>query len=245
MTKKFVLVTGSSGGLGSAIAVELAKNGWNIALHYNRSSDGAERTAKECMAAGADVRTYQADLSKSSGLDSISDSIREDGLELGGIVNNSGTGRPGSALDIADGAWDEVQSVNIRAPVLLTRRLVPLIRGEGAVVNISSAAGIRAGLSAIAYEAGKAALIHATRSMAVSFAPRIRVNSVAPGYVRTNINSKKLDDPRILEVILKRTPAGRLGLPEDVAKAVRFLMSDDASFITGETLVVDGGITLA
>ncbi|MBX8632615.1 MAG: SDR family oxidoreductase [Thermoplasmata archaeon] len=242
--KRFVLVTGSSGGLGSAIAIELAKNGWNVALHYNRGREGAERTAGDCGAVGAEARTYQADLSTSSGLDTILERIREEGLELGGIVNNSGTGGPGSALDITDETWDKVQNVNIRAPVLLTKRLVPLIRGEGAVVNISSAAGINASLSVIAYEASKAALIHATRSMAVSFAPRIRVNSVAPGYVRTNINRKKLDDPRILEVILKKTPAGRLGLPEDVAKAVRFLMSEDASFITGETLVVDGGITL-
>ncbi|MBX8644439.1 MAG: SDR family oxidoreductase [Thermoplasmata archaeon] len=242
--KRFVLVTGSSGGLGSAIAIELAKNGWNVALHYNRGREGAERTAGDCGAVGAEARTYQADLSTSSGLDTILERIREEGLELGGIVNNSGTGGPGSALDITDETWDKVQNVNIRAPVLLTKRLVPLIRGEGAVVNISSAAGINASLSVIAYEASKAALIHVTRSMAVSFAPRIRVNSVAPGFVRTAISSRMLDDPRRLDAILKRTPAGRLGRPEDVAKAVRFLMSEDASFITGETLVVDGGITL-
>jgi 3-oxoacyl-[acyl-carrier protein] reductase len=242
--KKFALVTGSSGGLGGAIAIELARHEWDVILHYNRTRETLEKTEHDCKEAGAEVSILQADLSMSTGLDSIFDNIREGGLELGGIVNNSGTGRPGSALDITDETWDDVQNINLRAPVLLTKRLVPLIKGKGSVVNISSAAGVRAGLSAIAYEATKAALIHATRSMAVTFAPNIRVNSVAPGYVKTNINRKRLDDPRTLEAILRRTPVGRLGQPEDIAKAVRFLMSDDASFITGETLVVDGGITL-
>jgi len=244
MKKGFALVTGSSKGLGKAIALELSRDGWDLILHYNSGKEAVMDVEKLCKDQGSETRTLQCDLSSVSEIDSLCSQIRNMGIGLRGIVNNAGISLPGNISTITPEAWDRVLDLNIRAPVLIVNRLAGTMEKPGSVVNISSAAAIKAGLSAIAYEASKAALVHATRSMAVTLAPGIRVNSVAPGFVKTDINRKRWEDRSFYESISKATLLGRWGNPEDVAKAVRFLMSEDASYITGETLVVDGGITL-
>ena len=244
MKKGFALVTGSSKGLGKAIALELSRDGWDLILHYNSGKEAVMEVEKLCGDQGSETRVLQGNLSSLSGIDSVCSEIKNMGTGLRGIVNNAGISLPGNISTITPEAWDSVLDVNIRAPVFIVNRLAGTMEKPGSVVNISSAAAIKAGLSAIAYEASKAALVHATRSMAVTLAPGIRVNAVAPGFVKTDINRKRWEDSSFYESISKATLLGRWGNPEDVAKAVRFLMSEDASYITGETLVVDGGITL-
>ncbi|WP_393971281.1 SDR family NAD(P)-dependent oxidoreductase [Oxyplasma meridianum] len=244
MKKGFALVTGSSKGLGKAIAIELSRDGWDLILHYNSGKEAVTEVDKLCRDQGSETMVIQGDLSSIGGIDSTCTDIRNMGIRLKGIVNNAGISLPGNISTITQEAWERVLDVNLRAPVFIVNRLSGVIEKPGSVVNISSAAAIKAGLSAIAYEASKAALVHATRSMAVTLAPGIRVNSVAPGFVKTDINRKRWEDRSFYESISKATLLGRWGNPEDVAKAVRFLMSEDASYITGETLVVDGGITL-
>ncbi len=245
MEEKYVLVTGAAGGLGSAISNELAKKGMNLLLHYNRSAEGVRALEKELLKSGVKTELVSADLSKLEGPGMLSEEIINRGFHLSGLVNNAGIGRPGNAATVTDEDWDAVSNVNLRAPILLVKKLLPVMARPSSVVNIASAAGIRVGVSSISYEVAKAGLIHATRSMAIALAPDIRVNAVAPGYVRTNINNQRLSDERVLNGILSRTPMKRLGKPEEIAKLVSFLLSDESSFMTGETVVIDGGITLA
>ena len=244
MKKGFALVTGSSKGLGKAIAIELSRDSWDLILHYNSGKEAVREVEKLCISQGSETKTIQGDLSSISGIDSVCTGIKDTVTGIRGIVNNAGISLPGNISTITPEAWDMVLDMNIRAPVFIVNRLAAQMEKPASVVNISSAAAIKAGLSAIAYEASKAALVHATRSMAVTLAPGIRVNSVAPGFVKTDINRKRWEDPSFHESISRSTLLGRWGNPEDVARAVRFLMSEDASYITGETLVVDGGITL-
>ena len=245
MTENYVLVTGAAGGLGSAISRELASRGIGLILHYNSRSAEASDLKKEVEKMGVNAETVSADLSNLEGLEKLHSKISDMGVSLSGIVNNAGTSRPGNASNIKEDDWDFVQNVNVKGPVMLVSKLNHLFAKPASVVNIASAAGIRAGLSSIAYEASKASLIHATRSMALSLAPDVRVNAVAPGFVVTNINRARLSDEKIKQEIIRRTPLKRLGKPEDIGKLVGFLMSEDSGFITGETIVIDGGITLA
>ncbi|MCL5788802.1 MAG: SDR family oxidoreductase [Candidatus Marsarchaeota archaeon] len=244
MNANFTLVTGASGGFGSAISAELAKRGWNIILHYNKSASEAKTLGEAIRSLGVEAELVSADLSTREGPDKLSDEVRSMGVRLSGVVNNAGIGRPGNASNIRDEDWDAVLNVNLRSPVLLVRKLLPVMAKPSSVVNVASVSGIRASLTRIAYEASKAGLIHATRSMAVALAPDVRVNAIAPGWVKTNINSERLSDQNVVNGIIERTPLKRLGRPEEIAKLTAFLLSDDSSFITGETVVIDGGVSL-
>jgi len=244
MKRGFALVTGSSKGLGKAIAIELSKDGWNLILHYNSGKDAVKEVITACESHGSQTRTVRSDLSSLKGIDGLCEEIKGMGVSLSGIVNNAGISLPGNIKTITPESWDRVQDLNVRAPVFIVNRLAGTMETPGSVVNVSSAAAIKAGLSFIAYEASKASLVHVTRSMAVTLAPGIRINSVAPGFVKTDINKSRWEDVSFYEKVSGMTLLGRWGNPEDVAKTVRFLMSEDASYITGQTLVVDGGITL-
>ncbi|MGP6239697.1 SDR family NAD(P)-dependent oxidoreductase [Cuniculiplasma sp. SKW4] len=245
MDKNYVLVTGSTGGLGSAISFELARKGFNLLLHYNNNSRDAKSLEQQLIKSGIGIELVSADLSRLDGPGILSEEIINKGIRLSGIVNNAGIGRPGNDATVEDDDWDAVCNVNLRAPVLLLKKLLKVMDRPSSVVNIASAAGLRVGATSISYEASKAGLIHATRSMALTLAPDIRVNAVAPGFVKTNMTSKNLSNEKVLNGILARTPMKRIGTPEDIAKLVGFLISDDSSFITGETVVIDGGITLS
>ena len=243
MKKEFAIVTGSSGGLGQEIANELSNDGWKIVLHYNKNSESASNIKKKLRDAGTEVVKIQADLSNESGIKMLFNTIHSNGIIANGLVNNSGIAKHVPFKKLEENIWSEVEKINLMAPVLLTSYFSRNTQ-EGNVVNISSAAGIRSGFSSVSYESSKAALIHATRSMAISLAPRIRVNAVAPGFVKTDLNRHRLEDEKTLNMILSRTPLQRLGTAAEVSRTVKFLMSDDSSFITGETIVVDGGISL-
>jgi 3-oxoacyl-[acyl-carrier protein] reductase len=228
------LVTGGSRGIGRAIAAELARAGAEVVVGYR---SGAEEAAAVATEIGG--RAVQADVS------SPDDAARllEEAGELDILVNNAGVTRDGLLARMGDEDWREVIETNLSS-VFYTCRAVtrPMMkRRSGAIVNISSVVGVHGNLGQTNYGAAKAGIIGFTKSLARELGSRgVRANVVAPGYVKTRLTDVIPED--LQGVMLANTPLGRLGDPEDVAGAVRFLCSDEASFITGEVLLVDGGL---
>jgi 3-oxoacyl-[acyl-carrier protein] reductase len=228
------LVTGGSRGIGRAIAAELARAGAEVVVGYR---SGAEEAAE--VAAEIGGRAVQADVA------SAEDASRlvEEAGELDILVNNAGVTRDGLLARMGDEDWHEVIETNLSS-VFYTCRAVsrPMMkRRSGAIVNLSSVVGVHGNLGQTNYGAAKAGIIGFTKSLARELGSRgVRANVVAPGYVKTRLTDAIPDE--LKSVMLANTPLGRLGDPEDVAGAVRFLCSDEASFITGEVLLIDGGL---
>jgi 3-oxoacyl-[acyl-carrier protein] reductase len=228
------LVTGASKGIGKAIATELAEAGAAVVIGYRSGKDDAEALAGELGG-----RAIQADVSSA---DEAKRLVEEAG-DLDILVNNAGLTRDGLLARMSDEDWQTVIDTNL-ASVFYTCRAVtrPMMKKRrGSIVNISSIVGVHGNWGQTNYAASKAGIIGFTKSLARELGSRnIRANVVAPGYVKTQLTDVLPDDAT--RAMLENTPLGRLGDPEDVARAVRFLCSDAASFITGEVLLVDGGL---
>jgi 3-oxoacyl-[acyl-carrier protein] reductase len=228
------LVTGASRGIGRAIAQELARAGASVVVGYRTGKDEAEELASEI-----DGRAVQADVS------SANDAKRlvEEAGDVDVLVNNAGLTRDGLLARMSDDDWRTVLDTNLSS-VFYTCRAVtrPMMKKRaGAIVNVSSIVGVHGNWGQTNYAASKAGIIGFTKSLARELGSRnVRANVVAPGYVKTQLTDVLPEDAT--KAMLDNTPLGRLGDPEDVAGAVRFLCSDDASFITGEVLLVDGGL---
>ena len=231
---KTALVTGGSRGIGAAIARELAAAGASVVIGYRSGVDEARALAGQLGA-----RAVQADVSSA---DDAARLVREAG-EVDVLVNNAGLTRDGLLARMSDDDWREVIDTNLSS-VFYTCRAVtrPMMkRRAGAIVNVSSIVGLHGNLGQTNYAASKAGLIGFTKSLARELGSRgVRANVVAPGYVHSRLTEVIPDDLKAL--MLQNTPLGRFGDPLDVARAVRFLCSDEASFITGEVLLVDGGL---
>ena len=231
---KTALVTGASKGIGKAIATELAAAGATVVVGYRSGKDEAEALAVELGG-----RAIQADVSSA---DDAKRLIEEAG-DLDILVNNAGLTRDGLLARMSDDDWQTVIDTNL-ASVFYTCRAVtrPMMKKRaGAIVNISSIVGVHGNWGQTNYAASKAGIIGFTKSLARELGSRnIRANVVAPGYVKTQLTDVLPEEAT--GAMLENTPLGRLGDPEDVAGAVRFLSSDAASFITGEVLLVDGGL---
>jgi 3-oxoacyl-[acyl-carrier protein] reductase len=231
---KTALVTGGSRGIGRAIAVELARAGAAVVVGYNSGQDEAEATAAEIGG-----RALQADVSEP---DQAKRLVEEAG-DLDVLVNNAGLTRDGLIARMSDEDWRAVLDTNLGGVFHTCRAAARgmMRRRSGSIVNISSVVGVHGNPGQTNYSASKAGIIGFTKSLARELGTRgVRANVVAPGYVRSRLTDAISDEMR--ELMLTNTPLGRLGDPEDVAGAVRFLSSDDASFITGEVLLVDGGL---
>jgi 3-oxoacyl-[acyl-carrier protein] reductase len=228
------LVTGGSRGIGRAIAVELGKAGATVVVGYNSGSDEAEAVAGEIGG-----RAVQADVSTAEGAQRL---VEEAG-DVDILVNNAGVTRDTLLARMSDDDWRAVIETNLSA-VFYTCRAVarPMMkRRGGSIVNVSSIVGLRGNMGQVNYGASKAGIIGFTKSLARELGSRnVRANVVAPGYIHSRLTDVLPEEARA--VMLTNTPLGKLGDPEDVAGAVRFLCSDEASFITGEVLVVDGGL---
>ncbi|MGZ8715635.1 MAG: 3-oxoacyl-[acyl-carrier-protein] reductase [Gaiellaceae bacterium] len=231
---KTALVTGASRGIGRAIATELAAGGAAVVVGYRSGKDEAEALAAELGG-----RAVQADVS------SAEDARRlvEEAGDLDILVNNAGLTRDGLLARMSDDDWRTVIETNLSS-VFYTCRAVcrPMMKKRaGAIVNVSSIVGVHGNWGQTNYAASKAGIIGFTKSLAKELGSRnVRANVVAPGYVKTRLTGVLPEDATA--AMLANTPLGRLGEPEDVAGAVRFLCSDAASFITGEVLLVDGGL---
>jgi 3-oxoacyl-[acyl-carrier protein] reductase len=235
---KVAVVTGGSRGIGAAISRELARAGARVAVNYRSGKEGADAVAAEID--GVAVQADVADPGEAMGL---VERVESDLGDLDILVNNAGTTRDTLIARMSDDDWETVVETNLRGAFntcrAVSRRM--LRRRAGAIVNLSSVVGLRGNVGQANYVASKAGIIGLTKALARELGARgVRVNAVAPGYISTALTEVLSEEIRA--AILGNTPLGRLGDPEDVAASVRFLCSDAAAFITGEVLLVDGGL---
>jgi 3-oxoacyl-[acyl-carrier protein] reductase len=233
------LVTGASKGIGAAIAKALAADGWLVAVNYRSDEEGAQATVAAIEEQSGRAAAIHGDVVDADHGDLFAAAEEQLGPVLA-LVNNAGVRADNLAIQIDDDDWDKVLDTNLSAAFRLTKRaLRPMLKARyGRVVNIASVVGPRANAGQANYAAAKAGLIGMTKTVAHEVARRgITVNAVAPGYIETDMTKDLAAD--VAQVV----PARRAGKPEEVGAAVRFLASDDAAYVTGTTLYVDGGMS--
>lgn len=241
-SSKRVLVTGSSRGIGRAIALRLGRKGWSVAVHYNRDLAGATETLS--LLDGAASGAYQTDLAHPELAAGFVESVLSDG-PLHAVVNNAGVYRPFDFAG-ADGAsldenWNLSMKVNLESPMRLMKAVMESFQGQGGgkILNVASRVGFKAEAGASFYAASKAALINLTRSLAVELAPlNIGVFGIAPGWVDTAMAREGVNSR--IEGILATIPMGRMASPDDCAAAAAFLLSDEASYLSGQVIDING-----
>lgn len=243
--EKTALVTGASRGIGRAIALALASKGFAVALNYAGSHDAAEAVKKEIEDAGGKAFTVQGDVSKSEDVDRIFKTVKDEFGGLDVLVNNAGINRDALLIRMKESNWDDVIATDLKSGFLTTKAAAAMMmrKRKGSIINISSVVGIMGNIGQANYAAAKAGVIGLTKACAKEMAARnIRVNAVAPGFIETAMTDGIPE--KIREGMIASIPMGRMGQPEDIARAVCFLASDDASYITGQVLVVDGGLVM-
>ncbi|MGI6208401.1 MAG: SDR family NAD(P)-dependent oxidoreductase [Anaerolineae bacterium] len=239
---KIALVTGGGSGIGRAVCLELGRAGAAVAA-ADLSAERAQATVKELEGAGHQAQAYRVDISRSDQVRAVVSGICERWGGVDVLVNAAGVYQIGGIEDITEEDWDRVLAINLKGAYLFCREVVPIMRrrGGGAIVNVSSISGrTKSDLAGVNYVASKAGLIGLTMCLANQLArDGIRVNCVAPGTIDTPMNASLTPEGR--EILTRRVPLGRLGQAEEVAAAIAFLASPAASYITGETLNVNGG----
>lgn len=235
------LITGAAGGIGTAIAEKLAEEGYQVLIHCYKSKDQALWLANGVNAQGI----FAADLSDGEQVKAMTDQIIKDfgGVDI--LVNNSGISEFSQFQDISEDSWDKMIDTNLKSAYMVTKALVPYMISQknGAIVNVASMWGQVGASCEVHYSASKGGLIAMTKALAKELGPSgIRVNAVAPGVINTRMLSKLSEND--LKALVEETPLGRIGEPIDVANAVAFLVSREASFITGQVLGVNGGFVI-
>ena len=250
---RIALVTGGATGIGRATILHLARSGAaGVVINYRTAKDQAEEAASEVRKIGTEAHCVLADVKSD---DEVRRMVQQAGERFGRLdvlVNNAGVTRwiPISDLEaLTDSVWDEIMDVNVKAAFRCTRAAVPLLsQSQGMVVNVSSISGILATAtsSSLAYGTAKAALIYLTRGLAVALAPKVRVNAVAPAFTETKWMKDHYQDDydQMVEKASANFPLRRIATPEDVAAAIVSLVTG-GDFVTGQTLIVDGGLSLS
>lgn len=244
---KIALVTGSSQGIGRAIAVRFAQEGADVVINYNRTPKGAEEALQEVEAAGRRGLIVQADLGKVEDIRRLVNTAIGHFGRLDVLVNNAGVETHAPFWEVREEDYDKVLNVNLKGVFFATQEMVRHLmvsKRRGKIVNISSVHEDLPFPNFAAYCASKGGLKMLTRNLSVELGPLgININNIAPGAIETPINTKLLNDPQKLGALLTQIPLNRLGQPGDVAGLATFLASDDADYVTGSTYFVDGGLT--
>lgn len=245
MTAQVALVTGASRGIGKAIAMQLAHDGFAVAVNYASSAEKAEAVVEAIIADGGHAMSIQADVSDSEAVTAMFASVESQLGAVSVLVNNAGVTDDGLVMRMSVDQWDNVLGTNLRSTFLCTKAaLRSMLRARtGRVINISSVSGISGNPGQANYAASKAGVIGFTKSVAKEVGSRgITVNAVAPGFIQTDMTADLADN--VLEEVTKQIALARLGDAEEVAFMVGYLASERASYITGQTIVVDGGLAL-
>ena len=238
---KKVLVTGASGGIGKAIAMELSSSGADLCL-TGRNKSELENLQKII---GGKCQIIISDLSNSEGINNLADQAQEIMGQIDILVNNAGITKDNLFMRMSEDDWNEVININLNSIFKLTKRLIKgmIKRRYGRIINITSVIGVAGGAGQSNYSASKAGIIAMSKSLAQEVGSRsVTVNSIAPGFIETNMTAELSDDRK--EDILRSISVGRLGKPDDIAGAVCFLASDKASYITGQTIHINGGMLM-
>ena len=245
MARRLALVTGGSRGIGRAIALALGKNGCDVAVNYNASAEAAEALCGELAALGARASAFRADVSDRSQVEALFKAVEAGMGPVEILVNNAGITRDNLLMRMKSEEWDAVLAANLNSAFYCTQSA---IRGMakarwGRIVNIASVVGLVGNAGQANYSASKAGLIGFSKSVAREYAARgVTVNVVAPGFIGTDMTGVLKE--QVKEAILGQIPLGRMGSPEDVARAVAFFASEESSYVTGQVLAVDGGMTM-
>jgi len=242
LTDKVTIVTGSGRGIGRAIALKLANAGASVVI--NDIGQAAEAVAREIEAVGGKGQAIIADVSSTSDVTKLVEMTMATYGRVDILINNAGINRDQLLVRMTDEDWDKVIAIDLKSVFLCTRAVLrPMIKQRwGRIISISSIVGLIGNAGQANYASAKAGIIGFTRSIAREVASRgITVNAIAPGFIDTEMTQQLPDNQR--KELISRIPSGRLGSPEDVASAVCFLASDEASYITGQVLTVDGGMT--
>lgn len=242
MGKKVALVTGASRGIGKAIALELARSGANVVINYNSDEKEALEAVEDVKKLGVECIAAKADVSKFEDCVAMAEVVKKRFGHLDILVNNAGALSDRTLKNMTKEQWDFVLRINLDGVFNVTKSLLPLIRENGRIVNISSIVGLSGNFGQSNYAASKAGIMGFTKSLAKELGKqKITVNAVAPGFIDTQM-TKAIPFLR-RKMILAMIPLGRAGTPEDVANLVAFLASEKSGYVTGEVICIDGGFS--
>ncbi|WP_277584133.1 3-oxoacyl-[acyl-carrier-protein] reductase [Psychrobacillus antarcticus] len=240
---KSAIVTGASRGIGREIALYLAKEGAKVAVNYSGSKDRAETVVEEIKAIGGEAFAIQANVDKADDVQNLISTTLEQFGSVDILVNNAGITRDNLLMRMKETEWDDVLNTNLKGVFLCTKAVTRQMMKQrsGRIINITSIVGVSGNAGQANYVAAKAGVIGLTKSSAKELASRnITVNSIAPGFITTDMTDALPED--IKSQMLSQIPLAKFGNPEDIAKAVAFLASEDANYITGQTIHVNGGM---
>ncbi|MFL0199843.1 3-oxoacyl-[acyl-carrier-protein] reductase [Exiguobacterium acetylicum] len=241
---KVALVTGASRGIGAAIAKRLATDGFRVVVNYAGSTDKAEAVVREIKEAGGEALAIQADVAEADAVKQMIKQTIDTFGQLDCVVNNAGITRDGLLMRMKEADFDAVIDTNLKGAFLVTQAATrPLLKTSGRIINIASVVGISGNPGQANYVAAKAGLIGLTKSVARELASKgVTVNAICPGFIETDMTDELTEEQRNLS--LGQIPLKRFGQTDDIASLVSFIASDEARYITGQTLAVDGGMTM-
>ena len=243
--EKYALITGATRGIGKQIAITLAKQGYNIALNYRKENEELENTKKEIEEIGVQILAVKGDVANFEDCENFVKQVIERFGQIDVLVNNAGITKDMLLMRMKKEDFEQVIDTNLVGTFNVTKNVVPYMMKarSGRIINISSVVGIAGNAGQTNYSASKAGIIGFTKSLAKEIASRnILVNAVAPGFIETNMTDVLKDD--VKQEIAKNIPLKRMGTAQDVANVVKFLASDDSSYITGQVINVDGGMLM-